>query len=118
MGAAVRTSIVKRMGPDDALTYVLEPEGCHAARSLLKNVIELPDSPSGKHWVSQCQIHGEPCNGYRIAQIKFIYGIVHEVRRLNATGGAGPMWWMIQDDDTYVHVPYLMRAIDGFDKKH
>eukprot|EP00415_Alexandrium_ostenfeldii_P000763 UN0763 len=44
--------------------------------------------------------------------MKFVFGLVHEVRRIKASGYPMPRWWLVKDDDTYVHVPNLMRALN------
>eukprot|EP00415_Alexandrium_ostenfeldii_P004897 UN4897 len=53
------------------------------------------------------------CSGYEIASFKYVYGLVSEVRRLLRAGVSPmPQYWLVKDDDTFVHVPNLMRAIE------
>lgn len=49
---------------------------------------------------------------YILSQLKFYYGLVYEVRRLDGLGARMPFWFLMKDDDTFVHVPNLIKAID------
>jgi hypothetical protein len=45
---------------------------------------------------------------YKFSQFKFVWGFIHEYKRIASQGGPMPMWWFIKDDDTYVHIDRLM----------
>ncbi|CAK0794115.1 unnamed protein product [Prorocentrum cordatum] len=92
--------------------FVCERECASSADSSLGSFVELPDvlwnPPTCK------RIHndsGQPCSRYAISSIKFVYGIIHEALRLDAAGRAQPRWWLIKDDDTFVHVPNFLLAV-------
>jgi len=116
--AAIMQELVRpTMGEQDSLTFVCEA-GCRndASSGVLGNVIEMPDNvfPGGR-----CTVwNGNNCSGYERSSMKFVYGFLHEVRRLLTEGGAMPQWWMIKDDDTYVDVDRLARGLQSFERKH
>mmetsp|Transcript_29723 Transcript_29723/g.85298 ORF Transcript_29723/g.85298 Transcript_29723/m.85298 type:complete len:382 (-) Transcript_29723:54-1199(-) len=116
--AAIMQELVRpTMGEQDSLTFVCEA-GCQsdASSGALGKVIEMPDSifPGGR-----CTVRtGESCSGYELSQMKFVYGLLHEVQRLLKEGGPMPQWWMIKDDDTYVDVDRLARGLKGYERKH
>lgn len=115
--ALIEGSMARRMTREDMLVHVAEP-GCESkAQSHLQNVIFVPDRYSAKHSWSDCLrapagTVGRKCDGYELAQLRFLFSLVFEFRQRNASGAPMPRWWMIKDDDTYVNVPNLMSAVD------
>lgn len=52
---------------------------------------------------------GHPeCIGSGRAQMKFVWGLIFEFKRIASNGGPMPNWWFVKDDDTYVHIDRLM----------
>lgn len=97
----------KFLGPSDTYTDVLDPGGTKAHR--WHAAFEMDDSP---FLAGKCiQWNGSCCDGYHRAQMKFVFGLVHEVRHFKALGGPMPKWWLLKDDDTFVHADKLMTSI-------
>lgn len=101
----------KYLGPSDSYVDVVDPGGGKVRH--WDATIEMDDSvfPSSK-----CIRLGSPCTAYEKAQMKFVFGLVHEVRRFKAMGGPMPKWWLIKDDDTFVHADALMSSIASLAK--
>lgn len=104
----VDDSIRKRMGSDDRIFHVIEADWASRASNILENVVPFPPVLLG---VNLTDAPTRPL-GYRRAQVKFYYGLVGAWRQLKGQGAAMPKWWLIRDDDTYVHLPNLMKNID------
>lgn len=92
--------------------FVCERDCAAKANSSLGSFVELPDElwnpPTCKKIFNDS---GHPCSRYAISSIKFVYGIIHEALRLDAAGRTQPRWWLIKDDDTFVHVPNFLLAM-------
>lgn len=112
--AKVEKSIRRRMDPADRLVHVCGSNCAPLARESLVDVVEMPDTVTDSLQIlPEC---GDPprawvCN-HRMGAMKFVWGLIHEVRRIKASGYPMPLWWLVKDDDTYVHVPNLMRALN------
>lgn len=116
----VEQLIMKRAGPQDRIAYVCRHECAAMGRRQLRHMIELPDvidvanMSNGQYSVAKCWRKHErkPCGGYHISSFKYVWGLVQEVRRfLKAGVSPMPEYWLVKDDDTYVHIPNLMEAI-------
>mmetsp|Transcript_104517 Transcript_104517/g.305125 ORF Transcript_104517/g.305125 Transcript_104517/m.305125 type:complete len:367 (+) Transcript_104517:21-1121(+) len=110
VAARMQKSMVPRLRPQDRYVHICET-GCLAmANGSLQNVVEMDSSvfPGGR-----CLEGGKVCSSYRDAQMKFVYGLVHLVQKHKKDGASMPGWWLVKDDDTYVHVPNLMKSITG-----
>jgi hypothetical protein len=101
----------QHLGENDGYTNICDP-GCgniFVNGSSLGNPLPLLDSdfagspPSGRD------------SGYWRATYKFVWGFVHEYRRIASQGGPMPKWWFVKDDDTYVHIDRLMSFAADYD---
>lgn len=52
--------------------------------------------------------------GYRLAQLKFYFGLISQVQHFARTGNI-PQWILIKDDDAYFHADRLMQLVEGVD---
>jgi len=73
----------------------------------LTNVLAMPDTAC-PHGV--CDL-----GGIQKAQLKFVWGFIHEYKQKLSEGGPMPKWWFIKDDDTYVQVDRLMALAAKYD---
>lgn len=105
----VQASIVKRMGSMDLLVHICEPACAAAVGTRLRNMIEMPMSMGSVYSFDGCRRpDGRTCTGYHVASLKYLVGLVKQVRFL---GRNGAQWWLVKDDDTYVHTPNLVNAL-------
>lgn len=108
--ALIQKSWKRWMGKQDHSTTVCDP-GCSAkANNSLENVLEMEDSV---FLHNKCRAHGKDCDGYHKSSMKYVWGLVHEVKRLKKEKSHMPSWWFIKDDDTYFHPERLIQAATG-----
>lgn len=123
--AALERLWAGKLGPDDRYINVCgyKGSGCRAtiAGSLnaaphglpLRNLVELPRTYAGYFPGGRCSGRPELCEDpYAKASMKFVAGLVEQVRTLKAEGRGMPQWWLLKDDDTYVNAPNLMAAVN------
>lgn len=108
--------ILRRAGPLDRLGVVCEKECVDLGRAVPMNMVEMPEEiplSTGPYKLSECRdAGGHACNGYIIASLKYIYGLVAEVRRFQQANVALPKYFLVNDDDTYVHIPNMMKVME------
>lgn len=114
----LQRAILPSLGPRDVFSHTCEDSCVYSDHGLVGNMVVIPEMPDGilnlKIGVIKCaHAHGY-CGPSHVAQAKFPFGIIHEVRRMKASGNPMPQWWMVRDDDTYVHVEHLMGAIEAY----
>uniref|UniRef100_A0A7S4QRF9 Uncharacterized protein n=1 Tax=Alexandrium monilatum TaxID=311494 RepID=A0A7S4QRF9_9DINO len=115
MAEELERSMRRRMDPTDRLVHVCGRTAAPTARKKLVDVLQMPDMVTDSlKVIRECGDKGGAawvCL-HRMGAMKFVFGLVHEVRRLKASGYPMPLWWIVKDDDTYVHIPNLMRALN------
>eukprot|EP00930_Biecheleria_cincta_P092330 TRINITY_DN821_c0_g1_i3.p1 TRINITY_DN821_c0_g1~~TRINITY_DN821_c0_g1_i3.p1 ORF type:complete len:369 (+),score=55.34 TRINITY_DN821_c0_g1_i3:44-1108(+) len=134
MGDIVRPT----MGNDDSIVYVCDPGCDEAINGSLGEIVEMPEEIFPGNKCSVCperacfvdlecptlaqvktscpvgQLAAE-CAGKTKAQMKFVWGFIHEVRKAMTASHPMPKWWMIKDDDTFVDADGVMKAAASYD---
>lgn len=100
LAIVAQSSWGKRLANSDNYTNVCD-DGCGditVGGHRLTHVLPMPNTVCSNG----------SCSGKIKAQLKFVWGFIHEYKRIRSEGGQMPMWWFVKDDDTYVHVDRLM----------
>jgi len=114
----MQASMLRRLRPQDRYAHICEV-GCAAmSNGTLHNVVEMDPSVFSAglclspEWREDMSLR--ECSDYLQAQMKFVYGLVHMVRLMKKDGAEMPGWWLVKDDDTYAHVPNLVKTIKRY----
>jgi len=125
----------------DSIVHICDP-GCDSAlNGSLGDITEMPDTvfpgdrctmclktpktiaeaeQNPQKWISASGIEcpnsekAYECPGKIKAQMKFVWGLIHEVKVAMASQEQVPEWWMLRDDDTYVNVDAVMEALSSY----
>lgn len=99
----------RRLGKNDAYTNVCDVDCGKVVVDghRLKNILPMQDTV----FVSARPIP----TGYKRAQFKFVWGLIHEYRRISSEGGTLPRWWFVKDDDVIVHIDRLISLAARYD---
>lgn len=118
----VEPLILKRASKTDRIAYVCRHACAERGRSFMRNMIEFPENIStpdvdNTPWtLATCWRNKDnrACNDYEIGALKFVYGLIFEVRRFLQAGvppAEMPQYWMVKDDDVFVHIPNLLEVV-------
>merc|ERR1740121_942825 len=104
-------ALIRRfMGPNDRIVHVIEQGLVANTSAVVADVVGIPESALNTTALKPfCKGKGPRCVGYRLAALKYVWGLVTCMRQLLKMGRKRPQWVVVKDDDTYVHVPNLLK---------
>jgi hypothetical protein len=109
----------KGLGPNDNYTNVCDIDCGQNSVNGRKLDHLLPMTASSAYPSGDCKnvSTGEVCDGWVLAQMKFVWGFIYTYKQMASEGGPMPLWWFIKDDDTYVNITRLMAKAAKYDPK-